>query len=524
MTTGIIQYNKGTKCIVRSIICMESLRKWWDGPVTMFLEKPYPKQYEKVLKKYNIDIIHSDNPDTGTMVRSIELCKQTPYDKTMWLDTDTLITGKIDEMFDYLDDYEVAIPHFAGWWSDGKGMSKRIKRYEDKCPKEWIDKALEHNPAINCGVFTFRKDTPYLDEWLKLAKKGDGNMFIPDEVAFQVIYPRHPEVFIAPMKYNVSVKHDPDTKDKRIIHYHGQKHVLDVPNCRPWKNALKEMKEDNTGYINEFLHLADKRLKTYMGDVRNVTIVTACDPKYIDYLKLTFPNWRKYKKIDRYPVIVFVNGMKLDDSRLDFLRLNNVELIPWEMKEIEDHREEMLSAFVLGTAKHVKTRYWLKLDSDSFATNYRPFITEEMKDYVFCGHRWGYSWAKHIKKLDKWASKHWKGTLKKAKPMYDENCVKGRRYYHPGKRTISFIQLQSTRFTKYCVKMCDGKRLPVPSHDTYLYYIADRFGSKFKFMNFKRDYGFDQGKGMDHIKKRLNEVDEANAKSEKTKQEEPVSA
>lgn len=507
---SVIMYNRGTKCVVRSIVCFHTLRKWWNGKVTMFLENPYPKEYEKVLKEYDIDIIHDDNPSTGVMVRSIEICKKTPYDRNLWLDTDTMVVGKFDEMFDYLDNYDYVIPHFAGWWSDGSGIAKRIKRYQGKCPDEWIKKALEHNPAINCGVFSFKRNVPFLYEWHELAKLGDHSMFIPDEAACQTIYPRHPEVFIAPMKFNVSVKHDPGTKDQRIIHFHGQKHVLDIPSCRIWKETFKEMQDGNIGHINEFLHLADKRLKIYMGESNNVTIVTACDKKYIEFLKLTYPNWRKYKNIDRYPVIVFVNGIDLKDPVLDFLRLPNVQLIEWDMKNVDSQREKMLSAFVLGTAKYVNTKYWLKLDADSFATNNNNFITQEMKDYSFCGHKWGYSFVRHIKALDEWAGKHWKRKLRTSPPMFNEKYANGKRYYHPEKRTISFIQLNSTKFTRWCAKLCKG-RLPVPSQDTYMYYIADRFKSPIKITNFKRLYGFDQSKGMDHLIKRLADVERENS-------------
>ncbi|GAG81937.1 unnamed protein product, partial [marine sediment metagenome] len=204
--------------------------------------------------------------------------------------------------------------------------------------------------------------------------------------------------------------------DMRVMHYHGQKHVLDNPNCNLWKQTLKEMRETNVANIEHFLQYADKRLKIYLSkdsdDVTDTTIVTACDEKYVEVLKHTFPNWRKYKKIDKFPVMVFINGMDIEnDPRLEFLRLPNVTMIPWSMPQAENHREEMLSAFVFGTAEHVKTDYWLKLDADSYATDDREFVTDEMKQYAFCGHKWGYSRPDHIRQLDEWAKGHWKKKL-----------------------------------------------------------------------------------------------------------------
>ena len=180
------------------------------------------------------------------------------------------------------------------------------------------------------------------------------------------------------------------------------------------------------------------------------------------------------------------------------------------MKNADSHREEMLSAFVFGAAEHVKTDYWLKLDADSYATDDRPFITEEMKQYAFCGHRWGYSRPAHIKQLDEWAKGHWKRKLCKAKPMINEGSIDGRRFYHNVKRTISFIQLHRAKFTRFCVSLLKEQKLPAPTQDTFMFYVANRFDPHtVGIMNFKKKFGFTQGRGKmgaEHIKKCVENV------------------
>jgi hypothetical protein len=268
------------------------------------------------------------------------------------------------------------------------------------------------------------------------------------------------------------------------------------------------MRTHNIANINYLAdNYPDKRLKKYMrakksqeeGYDSQTTIVTACDEHYVDILQVTYPNWKKYKKIDKYPVLVFVNGLDVNiDPRLQFLRNEkNVTLIPWDMPNAENQREKMLHAFVVGAAEHVKTDYWLKLDADSFATDDRLFITEEMKKYKFCGHKWGYSRPYHIEQLDAWAKNHKKKELNSAPPMINEGKAKGRRFYHDSRRTISFIQLHQTKFTKFCVELLGkDKRMPAPTQDTYMYYVAKRFSpDKIGTMNFKRNYGFTQGNG-----------------------------
>jgi len=359
-----------------------------------------------------------------------------------------------------------------------------------------------------------------------LADRGaKARIFIPDEVACQILYPFMGEwglkYFIAPTDFNVSVLHDGNkSKDRRILHFHGDKHVLPgVENCYVWKKEFQEMCDGNIANINSFLQYSDRRLKKYLSETENklpdTTIVTACDEYYVEILRYTFPNWIKYKKIDQYPVIVFVHGMDVEkDARLDFLRLPNVRLIPWKMDNVENHREEMLSAFVFGSAEHVNTDYWLKIDADSYATDDRPLITEEMKKYAFYGHKWGYSRPEHIKKLDDWAKGHWKKKLKLAKPMIEEGKIRGNRFYHKTRRTISFIQLHKTRFTKFCVSLFRERRLPAPTQDTVMFYIQNRFDPEYVGVgNFKRNNGFTQGRGKlgaEHIKKKIEEVEQKN--------------
>jgi hypothetical protein len=210
-------------------------------------------------------------------------------------------------------------------------------------------------------------------------------------------------------------------------------------------------------------------------------------------------------------VIVFVNGMDLKDERLDFLRLDNVKLIPWEFPITDDHREVMLSAFVFGAAENVKTDYWLKLDADSYATNDKPLYNDDMKQYAYCGHKWGYSRPDHIKKLDEWAKGHWKRKLKKAGPMMKEGREEGRRFYHEKKRTISFIQLHKSKFTRFCVSLCRERRLPVPTQDTFMYFVCNRFDPHLGGVaNFKRHHGFTQGNSrrpVSELEEKIKKVD-----------------
>jgi len=98
--------------------------------------------------------------------------------------------------------------------------------------------------------------------------------------------------------------------------------------------------------------------------------------------------------------------------------------------------------------------------------------------------------------------------------MLSEGTIDGRRFYHNTKRTISFVQMHRTKFTRFCVKLLREKKLPAPTQDTFMFYVANRFDPKsVGIVNIKRDYGFTQGNGkleIDTFIESLKAVDKMN--------------
>jgi len=552
MTKGVICFNCGEKCIIRMIVFLHSLRKHYDGNLTVFLEgKHDPLLVSDIRSRFNAEVVYREKSpsDSRALLRKIEICKDSPYDLSIVLDTDLVVVGDFTELFEAARGYDLAIPHFAGWQSSGKIISARIKGYADLKP-DYIDAAINYGPAINCGVFAWQKGTPIFDEWLPIAKWGDteilsgpnkkDRLYIADEICCQLLLPRY-KVNVVGTRCNVSVLHDPGTPDPRIYHMHGKKHCIEAKTCAIWiQEFLEALKEDTCGIrkmVTEGKCFEDKRLRRFIygnnftmhaslkKQIRDelglvdtstcsgfkdseVTIVTACDTKFVDYLRLTLPNWVKHKHIDKFPMIVYVNGFRRwkRNSELDFLRAYpNIRIIPWDMPEAANQRERMLTAFVLGTAKDVTTPYWVKIDADAFATDDEPLLIPEMKDYVICGHRWGYSFAKDVKPLMDWANAHqaFKDT---PKDIFDPSCVEGRKYWHKDKRVASYVQFHQSDFVRKAAAIA-GDRLPVPSHDTYLWYVANRLGLPVMKHNFKRHRGMGNKSNLDSLREIVKGID-----------------
>lgn len=516
MDQGVIYFNKGTSCILRLIVCINSLRRHYDGPITIMQETEPPEGlYDSLGATFGVDVIRTDNNDTKTLVRKLEVSQLSPYDYTLYIDADMLVLGDVSEFFEEAKNHEFVASHFTDWKSSGGTISRRIKRYSELCP-DYIKPAIKYGPAINTGIYAYPKNSRIWKEWESVAKWGmKKGLYIPDEVSMQVIAPQY-DVKVLPSKYNVSVLYGNHIEDKRVIHYHGRKHCKEFDLCDLWVENLMEVLEKDICKCSAYVknHHGDRRLRNFLrgnyGRVDTVnkihkligtknpiikkekdmatTIVTACDPKYVEFLKIALPNWIKYKGLDKHPFIVYVHGFDgTDDKRLDFLREHpDMTIIEWDLEGAESQRERMLSSFVLGPPMDVKTPYWMKIDADTLATNNKPLFEDKMYNCDFCGHRWGYtkphSW---IKKLDEWAGgiEAFKGT----KDLYDPDRVDGRRYNHP--RTNSFCQLHKTEFCKEAVGLLSDSRLPVPSHDTYFWYVAERLGKTTQRHNFKRFRG-----------------------------------
>jgi hypothetical protein len=198
-------------------------------------------------------------------------------------------------------------------------------------------------------------------------------------------------------------------------------------------------------------------------------LVTGISKNYLDIAKLTIPTWRIKPQFKNKKLIIFYS--ELDKKELKFFEKlwdNDVELIKWEMEEYESTRELMLSAFVLGTSQHVKSDYWVKLDCDSYFTDDSDVFTQEHFDYDMYGQSWGYTKPrKWLAKMDQWAGEN--GL--EGGSLFEDLDVAENGYSH--KRIISKICLHKTDFIKEAVKYAP-KRLPIPSHDTFLWYMAER--------------------------------------------------
>lgn len=268
-TRGVIYYNTGTSCAVRLLVSIASLRRYYAGPVTILSEgEESDVLCARIGEALKVEVLPWNC--------GVEPCKNraylaktryhegTPYDTTIALDSDTLVVGAVEGLFDHAEEASFCVTQLGAWRSDGKIIGGRLRQWSAHLPED-VNVAIGYGPAINCGVVAFTKDAPIYTDWHSYAVMGR-DFFIPDEVSCQLILHRYPHR-ILDGKWNRSCKHDdPSLPDTRIIHYHGRKH------CRPglpchadkWVAAYDDVVCQNLADIQSWTPAGDRALTRHL--------------------------------------------------------------------------------------------------------------------------------------------------------------------------------------------------------------------------------------------------------------------
>jgi len=210
----------------------------------------------------------------------------------------------------------------------------------------------------------------------------------------------------------------------------------------------------------------------------NFSIVTGCSPGYEDKLRYTIPTWAYKPQFKGKKLYIFYSGVKVDDLLFVKDYFPDTEFIPWAMSTFANTRELMLSSFILGV-DHIKSDWFVKLDADTVFLNKDDVFDESDLLYDLVSHPWSYTkpgWW--IDVLDNWYT----GSNKLIDPTKKISSQS---------RIISWCCLHKTEFVKE-ISTRAGSRLPVPSHDTYAWYMAEKLEHrKWRVKNLKR-------RGVDH--------------------------
>ena len=222
------------------------------------------------------------------------------------------------------------------------------------------------------------------------------------------------------------------------------------------------------------------------------TLTTAIDKYHLNELLKVWPTWIDNKKeIQSCPILIVYDANQIEEQDLNnlselFKHNKSFSLVPWKPEEnkYQNQREKMLTALTILPPRLVKTEWFLKIDTDTYAINDSEWIQDDWfkDDVCFVTNRWGYTKpANALETLDNWAD-NIEGL--KQHPRLDIP-------YNPDwsrvchKRIISWLFFCRTEWAKKATSFIENEKLPIPSQDTYLWYIATRLGHKYRTVRFK---------------------------------------
>jgi len=240
----VLYYNRGTSCYVRLLVSIFSLRKHYGGEITVMAESGLHDEIVAVLRVLDVTVQPIPAKSCGVLVRKASLWRELKQDQALFLDSDTIVCAPIGPLVDAVTEHGLLVSWFNSWTTHSPPVAGRIRDWRRVAPK-LIAPALSYGKAINSGVQGWHRLAPILAEHEDLTRRGEAagckRLFL-DEIALQLLIPRHPH-FIAAPSWNTSGRLG-DVAAARIIHYHGRKHCLpNEPRCGPWLRSYAEIRE-----------------------------------------------------------------------------------------------------------------------------------------------------------------------------------------------------------------------------------------------------------------------------------------
>lgn len=238
------------------------------------------------------------------------------------------------------------------------------------------------------------------------------------------------------------------------------------------------------------------------------TLICGVDDKHLHQLSYTWPTWKKHKpNLLNHPMIIFYDHEQVDAGKIQSVVDHpQLSLYPWppiDLKYGDDsgekwtkpQRVKMLTGFLYISADHVKTKYWLKLDTDVVAHSHPEWIDPEWfsTDPAIVCHPWGFTKPpKQMLELDAWVASNQHrdefSTIAGTPPLNLHPVEGSERLRHP--RIISWCGFFKASLSRLCVGLAEASELnykmPIPSQDGYVWYVAKRMGIRIVRSQMKR--------------------------------------
>ena len=231
MKNGIIYIVFNQKFVKEFLVSIESLKKHSpDIPVTVFCDKSFSDD--------RVDNLIQINPKH--IRAKVDFINDSPYDNTLYLDSDTVINHDISDMFDIFPRFDVGATH---------DLARKRKKY---CNIPEYNAIPYSFSEINGGIMSFTKNErteKFLKLWKEYFYKYSSKTSGWDQVSLRIsLWESGVNICHYPVEYNIRGQ---ETREKvrRLHRNFGQAHLKERiyhmrHNCLDLDSAQKYC-EDN---------------------------------------------------------------------------------------------------------------------------------------------------------------------------------------------------------------------------------------------------------------------------------------
>jgi len=258
----------------RLVVSLWTLRKHFDGPVVVYTTLPESHLIgAQCARDSRLQVEHRTLPHprvrrNASYLAKVMLTRTAPDSGGLFLDADTLVVGDINPLFAALAEAPFVATRFADWSSSRGIVRRRLGRWRELADRhanpvlftQWLDEAIRPHPAINTGVFAWRREAEVLQPWEEWTQFGH-RQFICDEVALQILLPRFPHQLLD-QRFNCSPVHGPEETDVRVWHFHGDKHLRRNQGRELWLPVFRECLRENPAGLADWATLIEPALAT----------------------------------------------------------------------------------------------------------------------------------------------------------------------------------------------------------------------------------------------------------------------
>lgn len=210
MDRGYLYIAYGEAFTKEAMMSIRSLRRFTDLPIALFTDQPL-EQFEN-----NSMIDHVKSITANHLRAKVDYMDDSPFNKTVFLDTDTVIVRNCDDMFDLLDRFDVGVVI---------DFARKRKKYSLTVP-EYGEIPYAFSEA-NSGVIAFNsseRTKNFLRMWKDYFYKYFRETNGWDQISFRVsLWNSDIKLTHMPFEYNVRSKENRE-KQRKYKHEFGEDH------------------------------------------------------------------------------------------------------------------------------------------------------------------------------------------------------------------------------------------------------------------------------------------------------------